>query len=375
MTNRPPRRLVLAGLGALAAGCAANAPSSAPFVWEHKVISSGNNFPDFNPSTPESNAVLAALHARRSPSEDAGSQAALVMLREKGFVKTGRGGLVPAICVVGLEDARWFGVDERVASETAALITARVEDVRRGVAVLPSFEGIAFDDVSLLILSDVLLDNWQIGHVEERWLEAQRPQRAGGRYYYGIFAREEASDREAFDIYGNQMRVVGDRLVAVYGNRRLTAPTLHSVSLADINARFGADYTSAQEGRAALVERFIAVAHGQDTFTAAERAGFAWLGLITAAGVARAPVMTEADYDALDRIAVGMTDALVAILNRHRPELQRRFNASPYAEAVSFEEYLIWWYHFFYSNVTDRLVRAGLVRVPEAGVSTYIIAG
>jgi len=366
------RRSVLLGGAGLAAGCAAAAePSQDAFVWEHKLISSNGNFPDFRSNTAANESVLAALHARQSPPSDDATQEALAALRQRGFVAEVEGRLLPAVAVIGLADgARAFAVGGAVARETAALVLARYDDVRAQVMALPSFARLAFEDISLLVLSNVLLDNWQINHVESRWLNAERPQRSGGRYYFAMMARAEASDLEAFGIYGNQMAVMGDTLVCTYGNRRLSAASLTTLLADEIAARFG------QPVRAgALAARFVSVARGEGAFTPEERAGFASLGMIGEDGAPRIPVMTEADYEALNAIAATMTEALVEILNAHRPSLERRYRASRYAEEISFNEYLIWWYHFFYSAVTDRLIAAGRIQIPSSGLANYIIAG
>lgn len=373
---QPDRRAFVAGAAAFASSCVAAPRERQAFVWEHKLISSNGNFPDFETDTPLNNAILAALHERRTPPTDAPSQAALAVLLEKGFAKRTQTGLVPGIAVASLSDGpRWFDVDERAIAETAALIAGRAEEVRSRVALLPSFAPSRFDDVSLLILSDVLLDNWQINAVEERWLRTQRPQRAGGRYFYAMFARAEASQLEAFGIYGNQFAGIGDAFVAVYGNRRLSAPTLQTITRGEMERRFGPSPLSEDERRAEIVARFLAVARGGDRFTEQERAGFASLGIADADGAPRIAVMTEADYVALETLASDLADPLIEILERQRPALRHRFDRSPYAESISFEEYLIWWYHFFYSAVTDRLVALGLVTPPAGGVATYIVAG
>ena len=46
---------------------------------------------------------------------------------------------------------------------------------------------------------------------------------------------------------------------------------------------------------------------------------------------------------------------------------------SRYAEEITFEEYLIWWYHFLYSEVTNQPERKGIISIPRTGITTYAV--
>ncbi len=34
----------------------------------------------------------------------------------------------------------------------------------------------------------------------------------------------------------------------------------------------------------------------------------------------------------------------------------------------------MWWYHLFYTDVTDQLIAEGYIAKPESGITTYLIA-
>jgi hypothetical protein len=70
----------------------------------------------------------------------------------------------------------------------------------------------SFDEWSFFILSNVLLDNWQILNVENRFLGANSRPNRHGKYYYASLL-ETNTDRESFCIYGNSS-------LGVYGNNR-----------------------------------------------------------------------------------------------------------------------------------------------------------
>ena len=75
----------------------------------------------------------------------------------------------------------------------------------------------------------------------------------------------------------------------------------------------------------------------------------------------------------LDTIAQVIRPAFLELLEREWPFLRDVYSASPFAKEISFEEYFIWWYHLFYSAVTDRLVAAGRIRLFESGTTSYVI--
>jgi hypothetical protein len=83
------------------------------------------------------------------------------------------------------------------------------------------------------------------------------------------------------------------------------------------------------------------------------------------------PRIDSAGYAGLQRIADGFSDTLVSLLTTERPTLESTYHASPYAREVSFDEYFMWWYHFYYSAVTDALIAEGIVRAPPLRTVMY----
>lgn len=371
--NTTRRTVLAAGLALVAAAPHAKAGDGA-VVWEHKQISAGSNRPDFAIETPLNTELLVSLHERRPLEVTEARTSALALLKAKGFVREGARGPRPSVLVAGLEDGRrWFGVDGWLERATADLITASAPRVRTAVAAIDSLSRLPFQHISFLILSNVLLDSWQINAVEQRFVRAERPLRGGGRYYYALLARARDGQTESFGIYGNQFFNYGDVAVGLYGNRRLSGRGLPHLDQDDLSTRFGIEANDAQGGRAELVRRLASASRGQRPLTSAERGGLEELGLVSADGTVAVPVMREADYVALNSVAGIILDDLTALLERARPALRTRYERSPYAEEASFEEYLIWWYHFFYTAVTDRLAARGALRIPAGGVTTYIV--
>lgn len=369
MSLHVDRRVFLTTTAA-AAGCT-HSRSETNIVWEHHMISSGPNRPDFNVEAQANTETLAAIHQGRAPA--AGNERVVAELRQRGFIKDGPNGPIPAILVASPEDGRrWFRVSQRVSAATARMVVEHLASVRASIGDIGNFASLTWSQAAFLVLSDVLLDSWQINTVERRWLEAERPQRSGGRYYYALMARPAESDLEAFGIYGNQFFNYGDVAIGLYGNRRLAGARLPSLDAAQLQARFGIGDVEPRVAHA-MVARKLANAASGESVSALERAGFQSLGLMTESGAVCVPVLREADYVALDAVAALVAEPLIGILNEERASLSAVYNASPYALSIAFEEYLIWWYHFFYTRVTDRLARDGILQIPRGGVTTYIV--
>ena len=91
-------------------------------------------------------------------------------------------------------------------------------------------------------------------------------------------------------------------------------------------------------------------------------------------GAATVPVITPDENRALSRMAAAVLPQLLALLERHQTDIRAAFDDSPYADEVTFEEYFMWWYHLYYTAVTDRLISEGHVERPGAGITSYVIA-
>lgn len=74
---------------------------------------------------------------------------------------------------------------------------------------------IPFDSISFFLLSNVLLDNWQIENVERPYIKTERPFRHGKNYYYA-FLESSNDSTDPFGIYGN----MGFAGFSVYGNNQ-----------------------------------------------------------------------------------------------------------------------------------------------------------
>ncbi len=171
-----------------------------------------------------------------------------------------------------------------------------------------------FDTWPFLVLSNVLLDNWQIDNVEKDFLKrSERPLRHGKHYFQEI-AEWNNQDREAFGIYGNQtIKTKDGKTFSIYGNNR-------------------------------------GIKLSRDLFV---------------------NKISATDNTILDNIAESILPELLTILEKHRTYSQQVYKKLGYSNEISFDEFFIWWYHFIYTQTTDELAEKGFMNIPDSGNFYY----
>ena len=350
--------------------------------YEYKMISSGNNFPSVNIQTGNLGDICILLH-HRIPAQDIQrhfhwsdqefQRRIDVLLKENLIRKYEKYRYLPTFMIITLDDGDQLARSARdLVHKMTYLITRALPSIKGRYDEIEGMRGISFQDASLLIVSDVLLDNWQIRNVEARILNSERPLRNGMHYYYSIQEKRPGDPIEAFGIYGNMNSGFGSASVGIYGNQRqgLNFITIDKPQLIDW---FGmGTEEDPWKFKQKLVDALIRISgHTDAALSARELKGFEKLGFVDN-GKLRIPILHENDQRQLSEIAGLITNDLVALLEKQRDKLIRSYRRSSYAHEVTFQEYAIWWYHFFYTGVTDVLINQGFITKPASGVFTYL---
>lgn len=207
--------------------------------FQQKFISSGNNFPDFNIKKDNRNLFLVALHNNipvkdfqsKVQFSDSKMDSMIHLLESKSWLHKINGEYKPTVFVVTKEDGdKLYNYATPISQKIAERIKEELPEITKEFLATEISKTQNFEEWSFLILSNVLLDNWQINNVENQFLgKSARPTRHGKNYYASIV--EETTDREGFGIYGNQYGKI-----SVYGNNRQKADlssTNYSVSNQD----------------------------------------------------------------------------------------------------------------------------------------------
>jgi hypothetical protein len=277
------------------------------------MISSGNNYPDFNFSQNHLDRLIVSLHNKTSKdvfikkynwtSDDYNKSVDFLMT--KGFVKKIDDLLVPTCMVISK-------VNGEELFKSATPISGLIADSI--ISIFPYLKEkyltthLSKNSISFFILSNVLLDNWQINNIESSYIKTERPLRHGKNYYYA-FLEGTDENTDPFGIYGN-MRF--DRF-SVYGNNQRKVNVFKvSQNLKSI------------------------------------------------------PLIDSFDNRVFEEFADKFKGRLISILTKNNDYAIETYNKSGYSKEVNFQEFFIWWY-------TNIIHKKGLINIPTHGNFFYRI--
>lgn len=194
--------------------------------FQQSLISRGDNFPDFSLRKDYKNLLLVALHndipienfKSRVEFSDSKMDSIINLLVTKNWLHKIDGKYKPTIFVATKEDGeKLYEYSNPLSRKIAEKIKTELPSIKKEFQKTEISKKQNFEEWSFLILSNVLLDNWQIFNVESHFLgKFARPTRHGKNYYASI--KEITTDIESFGIYGNQYGKI-----SVYGNNRQKA--------------------------------------------------------------------------------------------------------------------------------------------------------
>jgi DNA-binding MarR family transcriptional regulator len=290
---------------------------------EHSLISKGNNFPDFSETKDSIDYLLFAMHENISISDFTNKtgytkvkvDSLLRFLEEKNWLHKINNNYKPTVFIAtDKEGGLLYKYAEPISKEITKSIQKKLPEIKRQFQKTEISKSQAFEDWSFLILSNVLLDSWQIDNVEKRFLnKLTRPLRHGNHYYYKI--DENVNEQiESFGIYGNQTETFNGNKISIYGNNRI-----------------GIDVKSTTH------------------------------------------VISKQDNEILKDMASSYLPNLLDILGSRKSYFKTIYKKLGYSKEISFEEFFIWWYHFIYTQATNEMREKGIVVIPQTGNFDYSI--
>lgn len=351
-------------------------------VFETKIISSGNNFPPFRFADIYADKVTVLVKDGVPESEIrehefsdgvTGTQALDALIQNGFLVRSEFDELRPTLTVMTIADvSRYMRVDADIVDETTEAILSYAPEAFGTISKIEGFSHLSRDQYDLFLLSNGLLDNFQIGNVEEQLIKSERPERAGGNYYLAVREKDPASAYESFGIYGNNTAAYGKYIVGVYGNQRNDQTNFHQMREKLYPDEVLIDDEKLSLRRNELAQVMAAIWLGEEV-SEKNLQILVSLEFVTESGALNMPVITTENYPAFSAVVSEFTPILLDILRKHLPELEAAYATSPYLSEVSFEEYFMWWYHLYYSAVTDALIEENEIHIPTQGVSTYLM--
>lgn len=302
--------------------------------YRQPIISRGDNLPDFDRRKDSINLFLVALHQKITPEvfqKKAGWSDELMkekirLLTEKGWLANDAKGLRPTVFIVTEDQGnKLFEYGIPLAKKIAQTIEEEIPSIKEKFKAAGFSEKYDFDSMSFLVLSDVLLDNWQIMKMEAEYLKQENRPERHGKFYYASIMEHSDPDYEPFGIYGNQYGMINDSTaMSIYGKNRIV-----------VNDRLKNDS-----------------AFRDSLYNAAL-------------------MVTPELYHFFDEIAKDYRPALLKILNEQSGYSHEVYEKSGYSNEIAFEEFFIWWYHFLYTSATDILAKKNLLAIPRDGNFYY----
>ncbi len=289
--------------------------------FEHSLISRGNNFPNFRYSKDSMDLFLIALH-ENIPIADFKKKTNFSterikkiekLLISKNWLHYVDGKPKPAIFIATEKDGeKLFNSSIPIANKIVEKIQNELPKIKKKFSKTEISETQDFEKWSFLILSNVLLDSWQIDNVEKEYLHKEkRPERHGKNYYYSIMENSE-KNRETFGIYGNQYEEKDGKEISIYGNSRIGITNVSTEN-----------------------------------------------------------IISSSDNEIFTEIANDFKPKLMKILTENSYYFHKKHYDLDYLNEISFEEFFIWWYHFMYTKATDIMNTKGMLKIPKNGNFEY----
>ncbi|MBD3287274.1 hypothetical protein GF337_00585 [candidate division KSB1 bacterium] len=352
-------------------------------TYQTKMISSGNNSPTIDLRQNHLSDLIVLLHHRIALrniqnyftwSDEKLNSKLDTLLHQDLIKRLSLNVYVPTCMVISRKEGRELQeLADLVAPEFAEIIIHKIPDIKNQVDKIDALKKHSFSSLSFLILSNVLMDNWQIDNIESKFLKAERPLRNGKHFYFSLQERSENEYKEPFGIYGNEMKSYGNIMVGIYGNQRY-AKNFINLNKNDLNELFGmSELDDIDQFKHNLLEELIRQnANPEYPMEEICSSGFNKIGLMAGDSPA-IPILSRRDYSRISKIAGLITNELIRFLEQKKHQIMTTYQNSRYENEITFEEYFIWWYHFFYTKVTNLLAAKGFIEIPKSGYTTYII--
>ena len=302
--------------------------------FEHSIISKGDNLPDFNRRKDSIDLFLVALHegiepvkfqARAGWSDEKLKEKTQILI-SKGWLINDNKGLRPTVFIATDQQGKdLFIYGKPLAAAIAQSIESEIPFIKEKYETAGFSEKYDFNSMSFLILSDVLLDNWQLMHMEAAYLKKENRPERHGKFYYASIMENTHHDYEPFGIYGNQYGQINDSTyLSIYGNNRII-----------VNKRLKSDPAF----RDSVLQAAI--------------------------------YLTPELYRFFEEIATDFRPKLLKILDEQTDYSRKIFEKSGYSNEISYEEFFIWWYHFIYTEATNILAERHVLVIPGEGNLYY----
>lgn len=168
-------------------------------------------------------------------------------------------------------------------------------------------------------------------------------------------------------MYGNTYLDLGEVQIGLYGNSRYSTLNLITADNKTFEEYF--KNTDINYKKKQLVKGFVAADRQKDVHL---NVVYEKLGL-NQNSQPIIPVFKRTDLSTLNEIANTISEDLVLLFKEYDKPLKEYLVSSRYSKEITYEEFFIRWYHFFYTKVTEELIKQGVIITSVQENQTYII--
>lgn len=293
----------------------------------------------------------------------------------EGLIKTVEGNqFIPACMVITSEEAKdirnyvsTFGAD------VAEIIIEKYSQAKEKYSRLNSFFNIPFEDASLFILYNVMMDKWQLNNIVEIFLRSDIPQRGSNRAFVMVHQNDSFAGTEKKIWMENKYEDFGDYQLCAFGkisSRENFIDISRDQLINDFMMPASSDESAFKKKIINDLIKFI----GGNTKAANPNLTFPLnkYGLLYNNQLFL-PMISEKDNEILIKTAKLVSDNLIGYLDNKRPLFVKKYLSTVYKDEINFREWSFWIYKFIIEEVARILINKGYIKPIERDLFYYII--
>ncbi|MBS3945932.1 MAG: hypothetical protein KGZ42_10565 [Melioribacter sp.] len=293
----------------------------------------------------------------------------------EGLIKSSDGKeFVPACMIVASgdrEDIKKYV--EQFSNDIENIIIEKYQTVKEKYRQLNSFYNISFEESSLFILYNVLLDKWQKENIVEKFLRSDIPMR-GSNQYYLMVNQEDTLQQSANKLWlENKYEDYKEYFLCVFGNISRRANYI-DIKREQLIQDFGMSEVSNEiVFKKKIIDDLVKFMSGE--LKAADKNLTFPLnkyGLLKNSELIL-PVISNRENETLTQMALLISDELINYLDSKRPVFVKKYLSSVYKDEVSFREWTFWIYKFIAAEAASNLFDKGYIKKPSRELFYYLI--
>ncbi|MEW6508440.1 MAG: hypothetical protein AB1432_11910 [Bacteroidota bacterium] len=291
-----------------------------------------------------------------------------------GLIKSSDGKqFVPACMVVTSKEEEEFNrYVSPFANDLAEIVIGKHQIVKEKYLQINSFFNISFDELSLFILYNVMLDKWQSENVVQKFLRSDITQRGNNNYYLMIKISDTTLVQEKKIWIENKFTDYNDYYLFGFG-RISRRKNFFDITREELISDFRMSESALDSTfKKRIVDDLIKFMGGEINAANPDLTfPLNKYGLLKNNELLL-PVISKRDNELILQIAGLITDELINYLDKNRPAFVKQYLSSGYKDEVNFREWLFWLYKFIIAETANILYDKGYIKQPSRELFYYI---